>query len=353
LPYLPSETSVDTPEKSSTEIDTGSETSHPSPAPSTPPDVRLIELWTVSLSSDIEKLEAGEGALALLSGESLSFRDPATGAERARADLGASAEGFALNGDAFTLVGKSLRRIDVSTGTERWRSDAGPISFSNIAAAEGMVAVASADGYLYLFNSADGRSVKKISAGAGMYGTPLIYGNAVIASGVDKTLRAFDSRTGSALWTLAGEGRFTGDRPLLLGEGKIVLDADSSGGLYAADFVSGALLWKGIYREPMAAGPFAAGSLAAYEDSSGIRFIDKEGSVKTPSGIDGGLLVAVSMDEGILLATAKGVWLVDSGNPGGKAKALARIGLSLAAFRGKGIYAVDSSGKLRAWMVSR
>ncbi|GEM_PF-2294016 len=311
----------------------------------------LIELWSAALPvSSVQGLESDGRSLAIIMGKRLQLRDASTGEPRLDAELEAPIDGLALEGDAFVLAGRVLRRLDAGTGAELWRAATGPVSLSDIALGDGSVAVASADGRIYLFDAATGRAGPTIAAGSGMYGKPLLAGGAVFMGALDRSLRAFDAKSGALLWSFKADAAFTSSRPELLGGGTIVLDRDSSGAYYALDAAGGSLRWR-LAEASLGALAHPSGAGILIEDGSGISLLTSDGSlVALPGeGLVSPILAAGSAGSGSLLAGRKGIWLISGEDASQPARLLARGDFLRAALTGEGAFTLEEDGRVRAW----
>jgi outer membrane protein assembly factor BamB len=283
----------------------------------------------------------------LLKGTKLSAWDADTGKALFSIALESPPDGFAVETDAYILFGSSLACIDAKTGREKWRAKTGPISFSDIGAAEGIVAVASADGYLYAVNASTGELLSKQEAGVGMYGVPAVVKGRIVASALDARLRGFDTAGLSPAWSYEIGERLTGDRPILM-DGRIVLDADPKGGFFLLGAQDGAPLGKAEFSPPIKRWPISLGTLAAYQDAEGIKLISATGVVSGRIvNVTGDLLAASNSSFGPALATSEGIWLADK--DGRKAERPMKADIVKAAMHADRAIVMDNSGRLSLW----
>jgi outer membrane protein assembly factor BamB len=308
----------------------------------------LKKSWSVdSNSGGAERMDNTAGSVLLLNESKLSAWDADTGKTLFSIALESHPDGFAVGTDAYLLFGSSLVCVDGKTGREKWRAKTGPISFSDIGAADGIVAVASADGYLYAVNALTGETLSKQEAGVGMYGVPAVVKGRIVASALDARLRGFDPAGLSPAWSYAIGERLTGDRPVIL-DGLFVLDADPKGGFFILGAQDGAPLGKAKFSPPMKRWPISLGSQAAYQDAEGIKLISEAG-VKTISAF-GDLIAASNSKFGPLLATSDGIWLAQT--DGSRAERLMKAGIAKAAMDADRAFVMDASGRLSLWELS-
>jgi outer membrane protein assembly factor BamB len=307
----------------------------------------LRKSWSVdSELSGAERMESAGGGIAVLKGAKLAAWDAVSGKRRFSLSLESKPDGFAAGPDLYFLFGGQLACLDSATGKEKWRVKTGPISFSDIGAARGMVAVASADGYLYVVDAASGALLRRQAAGIGMYGSPLIMKDLIAVSALDGRILGFAPAGKGPAWSYQAFERLTGDRPAALA-GSTILDADSKGGLVALDS-GGALSWKGGYAAPLKRGPIALGDFAAFEDASGLKLIKKDGSVSDPGFPASDALVAAAPSRrGALLITTDCVWLLDG--QGRKSARLLKADIARAAVDGDRVLILEDSGELSSW----
>jgi outer membrane protein assembly factor BamB len=311
----------------------------------------LKKSWSVdSGSGSADRMGNTAGSVLLLSGSKLSARDADTGKTLFSISLESRPDGFATATDAYLLFGSGLACIDAKTGKEKWRAKTGPISFSDIGASDGIVAVASADGYLYAVNALTGEPLSKQGAGVGMYGVPAVAKGRIVASALDARLRGFDPAGLSPSWSYEIGERLTGDRPVMM-DGRIVLDADPKGGFFLLSAQDGAPLGKAKFSPPMKRWPISLGRIAAYQDADGIKLISAAGVVSGRIvGATGDLLAASNSSFGPALATSEGIWLAEK--DGRKAERLMKADIAKAAIIADRAFVMDASGRLSLWELS-
>jgi hypothetical protein len=338
------------------------ETSDARPAPQTAPaesappvkEKRLpTRLWSVpSGAQGQSRLEASGSGFAILSGRTLSAWGADRGERLFSLSLDAAPDGFATGPDIYLLSGEILRCLDARVGTEKWRAKTGTISFSGISAAGGKVAVASADGSIYLVDAASGALAGKMQAGVGMYGFPLLSEDRVVVSSLDKRLLCFELGGKGLEWSFSLGKRLTGDRPVRLGGS--VLDADAEGGFFAVSLSGGGPAWKAAYALPLKRWPIPVGEWAAFEDGRGLALVSADGAVVQPASRRGGLdaagLAAASLrGRGIAIASSAGVWLIDREDPEGPAERMLDTPVQAAVFREGRLIVLGPAGELSAW----
>ncbi len=316
------------------------------------PRIQLSQRWKVmSGMGKGSRIAASATSLAISEGRNLALFQPQSGALVHKRELSLSVSGLALSDSLFLLQGSEILSLKALDGKQDWKATAGPSSFADLGLGMGLLGLASADGRLYLFQENDGRALPplKDSGGLGMYGRPLFHNGLAIVSNVDRRLSALRLDGSGTAWSFKAQGRFSGDRPILMDEARLVIDTDSEGRLYALNMKDGSLAWQTSLQSPLSFQPVLVAGLAIYQDGRGVSILDAEGNSELLSDIEGGLLAVTALESELLILSTEGIYLLSE--PQGKReihflqKSQAIAG---AAWDGR-LYSLNSSGELSAW----
>ncbi len=301
------------------------------------------------------RIEASGNTLAVFDEKGLSLFDSVKGSRRFTLELEEKPDVLLLDADVYMLFGTSLRCVDAQTGTEKWRTETGPASFSRLSLSRGVLALASADGRLYMLDPATGRSLGTIRdrEGFGMYGTPLLIDDLIIVSNVDRTLVAHRADGSGKTWSFKADGKFVGDEPVLLGDGQTLLDGDASGNWYAIDKNSGTLSWRSSFKPPLGHRPEVFGNLVVYQDAIGIWLLGTTGKTERIDADLGVLLSCMMLDGKIALFGTEGVWMLDPLGVGYKSILLEAGNYRAAATFGGAAYTLGLDGAITSWKAGR
>lgn len=108
---------------------------------------------------------------------------------------------------------------DAATGSKRWQfaTDGALKSSAAYDRERDLVCIASSDGRLYAIRAEDGTLVFSFSTGAPIFSTPLVVGQTLYFSSLDKCLYAIDLETGQERWHFETRGRIFASPVLAMG----------------------------------------------------------------------------------------------------------------------------------------
>ncbi|MEU0556595.1 PQQ-binding-like beta-propeller repeat protein [Dactylosporangium sp. NPDC006015] len=141
-----------------------------------------------------------------------------------------------------TVIGARPSRAKLG---RRWQTRIGPVHGRPAFAPDGRtVYLPSDDHHLYALDPASGRTRFMYDAGAPVLGSPLVTtigGRHVVIFGAGEARHAIDAATGAPVWTVSGQGMFTGRAA---SDGTRVYAGGGLGYAYAHDARTGAVLWE-------------------------------------------------------------------------------------------------------------
>jgi outer membrane protein assembly factor BamB len=169
---------------------------------------------------------------------------------RWREQLGAPVQAGLAAGDDLliaattdgTVIGARPSRAGLG---RRWQTRIGPVRGRPAFAPDGeTVYLPSDDHHLYALDPASGRTRFTYDAGAPVLGSPLVTtigGRDMVIFGAGEARHAIDAATGAPVWTVSGQGMFTGRAA---SDGTRVYAGGGFGYAYAHDGRTGEVLWE-------------------------------------------------------------------------------------------------------------
>jgi len=230
----------------------------------------------------------------------------------------------------MVVIGDSsgiLRALDARTGQEKWRfkTDQGAAIDGAAAAADGFVFFADVGGTLYGLDAATGaQRWKQQLPSSGVFGVqPIVADGLLYVGSSDGHAHGFDPLTGKQRWDWQGP---TAVQMAVSVVSNGVAYIGGGGALYAIRLIDGAYAWPPVRTSvkdqsaAVLAGDtiFWAGYPAAGETGSELRAIDRatgkirwswaspSGQHVNPSSIRGGIVYAVTADDGVYALRDKG-----------------------------------------------
>jgi outer membrane assembly lipoprotein YfgL len=159
------------------------------------------------------------------------------------------ADGLALTmqalGGQLTLASGNggIYVLDASTGREIWRASAGSPLSAAVGTDGSVVAVVTRSNELLAF--AEGKELWRKKLAAGVYTAPLVTGNRVFVLSADRSVSAFDGRSGTRLWNQQRPGE-----PLVLQQPGVLIPvgdtlvAGLSGRMAGLNPLNGSVRWE-------------------------------------------------------------------------------------------------------------
>lgn len=140
--------------------------------------------------------------------------------------------------------------IDARTGTEDWHYQAEGLVFSSPAIANGAVIFGCDDGNVYAIGTRDGDQLWRFPTGGAVYSSPAVVNGIVYVASQSHFLFALDAKSGSVIWHY-GVG---GSSSPAVANGVVYFGGDD-GGLYALDARTGAVRWLFPTGNPVKSSP--------------------------------------------------------------------------------------------------
>ena len=172
--------------------------------------------------------------------------------------------------DGLLLVASSdgyLYAYDIAEQDEVWRFPAGDKIWSRPAVAAGAAFFGSLDKNVYAVDLESGSELWRYETGGAVAAAPAVAGGRVYIGSLDSVFYALDAEDGGVEWRFTGSSSWYWAEPLVV-DGT-VLASSLDGTLYALDAATGDLLWSVATDGPIVGAPAVVSDLIALPSDDG------------------------------------------------------------------------------------
>lgn len=263
----------------------------------------VSRLWSRTLGATVEEAQVSGGRWILrMKGRAAALE----------ARTGRITDEWSPRSDLWIIQGNNLVDYEkgglfavTSSGLRVWETPVPPLSLGRLGIGPSGILAASAEGSLVILDPGTGRERKRIALGAGSYGQALEQEDRIYLGTLDRKFHAWDTGTGTRLWSVELQDRLVGDQPLVWES--LVLTKDRSGKIWAMERAEGRIRWSletGQTRQP---GMIPRPGYLFVQTREGTLLVDPQGRATAWTG--GVVLTAVPWDGGWVTAEPEGLYL--------------------------------------------